>query len=137
MHFFSPVARMPLLEVIPGARTAPQTISTAVTFGRRMGKTVIVVQDSPGFWVNRILAPYGNEVGHLLAEGASIEDVDSMAVRFGFPVGPVTLLDGGGLDVAGKVAEVVQEADGHHNLPAPGAGGATVVDSGRVGRTNW
>jgi 3-hydroxyacyl-CoA dehydrogenase/enoyl-CoA hydratase/3-hydroxybutyryl-CoA epimerase len=134
MHFFSPVARMPLLEVIPGARTAPQTISTAVAFGRRMGKTVIVVQDSPGFWVNRILAPYANEIGHLLAEGASIEDIDSLAVRFGFPVGPVTLLDEVGLDVALKVAGVMQEAYGDHILPAPGPGVAALVKAGRLGR---
>jgi 3-hydroxyacyl-CoA dehydrogenase/enoyl-CoA hydratase/3-hydroxybutyryl-CoA epimerase len=134
MHFFSPVAKMPLLEVIPGARTTPQTVSTAVAFGRRMGKTVIVVRDSPGFWVNRILAPYANEVGHLLAEGASIEDIDGMAVRFGFPVGPVTLLDEVGLDVAIKVAGVMQEAYGDHIQPAPGAGVAALVKAGRLGR---
>ena len=134
MHFFSPVAKMPLLEVIPGARTSPQTVSTAVAFGRRIGKTVIVVQDSPGFWVNRILAPYGNEVGHLLAEGASIEDVDSMAVRFGFPVGPVTLLDEVGLDVAVKVAGVMQAAYGDRIVPAPGPGIAALVKEGRLGR---
>jgi len=134
MHFFSPVARMPLLEVIPGARTAPQTVSTAVAFGRRMGKTVIVVRDSPGFWVNRILAPYPNEVGHLLAEGASIEDIDSLAVRFGFPVGPVTLLDEVGLDVAVKVAGVMQEAYGDRIIPAPGPGVAALVKAGRLGR---
>src|SRR5258708_30284038 len=104
MHFFSPVAKMPLLEVIPGERTARGVVSTAVAFGRRIGKTVIVVKDSPGFWVNRILAPYANEIGHLLADGASIDAIDGMAVRFGFPVGPVTLLDEGGLDVAGTVA---------------------------------
>ena len=134
MHFFSPVAKMPLLEVIPGARTSPQTVSTAVAFGKRMGKTVIVVRDSPGFWVNRILAPYANEVGHLLAEGASIEDIDSMAVRFGFPVGPVTLLDEVGLDVALKVAGVMQEALGDRLQPAPGAGIAALVKAGRLGR---
>ena len=134
MHFFSPVAKMPLLEVIPGARTTPQTISTAVTFGRRMGKTVIVVRDSPGFWVNRILAPYANEIGHVLADGASIEDIDSMAVRFGFPVGPVTLLDEVGLDVALKVAGVMQEAYGDHIIPAPGPGIAALVKAGRLGR---
>jgi len=134
MHFFSPVAKMPLLEVIPGARTSPQTVSTAVGFGRRMGKTVIVVQDSPGFWVNRILAPYPNEVGHLLAEGASIEEIDSMAVRFGFPVGPVTLLDEVGLDVALKVAGVMQEAYGDHIIAPPGPGVAALVKEGRLGR---
>jgi len=134
MHFFSPVAKMPLLEVIPGARTSPQTVSTAVAFGRRIGKTVIVVQDSPGFWVNRILAPYGNEVGHLLAEGASIEDIDSMAVRFGFPVGPVTLLDEVGLDVAVNVAGVMQSAYGDRIVPAPGPGIGALVKEGRLGR---
>ena len=136
MHFFSPVAKMPLLEVIPGARTTPQTISTAVAFGRRLGKTVIVVRDSPGFWVNRILAPYGNELGHLLADGASIEEIDSMAVRFGFPVGPVTLLDEVGLDVALKVAGVMQEAYGDHIIPAPGGGPGigALVKAGRLGR---
>lgn len=134
MHFFSPVAKMPLLEVIPGARTVPGTVSTAVAFGRRMGKTVIVVKDSPGFWVNRILAPYANEIGHLLAEGASVEEIDSMAVRFGFPVGPVTLLDEVGLDVAVKVAEVMQGAYGDRLQPAPGAGVAVLVKAGRLGR---
>jgi 3-hydroxyacyl-CoA dehydrogenase/enoyl-CoA hydratase/3-hydroxybutyryl-CoA epimerase len=134
MHFFSPVAKMPLLEVIPGARTAPGTVSTSVAFGRRMGKTVIVVQDSPGFWVNRVLAPYANEVGHLLAEGASVEEIDGLAVRFGFPVGPVTLLDEVGLDVAVKVAGVMQAAYGDHIVPAPGPGVATLVKEGRLGR---
>src|SRR3989449_4712632 len=110
MHFFSPVAKMPLVEVIPGARTEPQTVSTAVAFGRRMGKTVIVVKDSPGFWVNRILAPYPNEVGHLLAEGASIEDIDSMAVGFRFPGWPVTLLYEVWAAVAGPIPGGRQEA---------------------------
>ncbi|MGH7569015.1 MAG: fatty acid oxidation complex subunit alpha FadJ [Gemmatimonadales bacterium] len=132
MHFFSPVAKMPLLEVIPWDRTAPWVVSTAVGFGRRMGKTAIVVKDSPGFWVNRILAPYANEVGHLLAEGASIEEIDGMAVRFGFPVGPVTLLDEVGLDVAAKVAHVMQAAYGER-LPSTG-GVSALVKAGRLGR---
>ena len=134
MHFFSPVAKMPLLEVIPGAHTEPQTVSTAVAFGRRMGKTVIVAQDSPGFWVNRILAPYANEVGHLLAEGASIEEIDQLAVQFGFPVGPVTLLDEVGLDVALKVAGVMQGAYGDRLTAPPGPGVEALVKAGRLGR---
>ncbi|HEV8305349.1 MAG TPA: fatty acid oxidation complex subunit alpha FadJ [Gemmatimonadales bacterium] len=132
MHFFSPVAKMPLLEVIPAARTAPGAVSTAVAFGRRMGKTVIVVKDSPGFWVNRILAPYAGEIGHLLAEGASVEEIDEMAVRFGFPVGPVTLLDEVGLDVAEKVAHVMAAAYGDRLQPSNGV--AALVKAGRLGR---
>lgn len=132
VHFFSPVAKMPLVEVIPGERTAPGVVSTAVAFGRRMGKTVIVVQDRPGFWVNRILAPYANEVGHLLAQGASVEEIDASAVHFGFPVGPVTLLDEVGLDVAEKVAQVMHQAFGDRLQPA--AGVSALVKAGRLGR---
>jgi len=90
------------------------------------------VKDSPGFWVNRILAPYANEIGHLLAEGASIEEIDGMAVRFGFPVGPVTLLDEVGLDVAEKVAHVMLAAYGDRLQPTPGV--AALVKAGRLGR---
>ena len=132
MHFFSPVARMPLLEVIPSARTAPGVVSTAVAFGRRMGKTAIVVKDSPGFWVNRILTPYMNEAGHLLAEGTAIEDLDDLMVQFGFPVGPITLLDEVGLDVAEKVAGVMYEAFGDRFAPSPAFAG--LAKAGRLGR---
>jgi 3-hydroxyacyl-CoA dehydrogenase/enoyl-CoA hydratase/3-hydroxybutyryl-CoA epimerase len=95
---------------------------------------VIVAQDSPGFWVNRILAPYANEVGHLLAEGASIEEIDQLAVQFGFPVGPVTLLDEVGLDVALKVAGVMQGAYGDRLTAPPGPGVEALVKAGRLGR---
>src|SRR2546428_821714 len=132
MHFFSPVDPMPLVQGISPARTAPGVVSTVVGFGRRLGKTVIVVKDSPGFWVNRILAPYANEVGHLLAEGASIEEIDAAAVGFGFPVGPVTLLDEVGLDVAEKVSQVMGAAFGER-LQAT-AGVAALVKAGRLGR---
>src|SRR5438309_802861 len=132
MHFFSPVARMPLLEVIPSARTAPGVVTTAVAFGRRMGKTAIVVKDSPGFWVNRILTPYMNEAGHLLAEGTAIEELDDLMVQFGFPVGPITLLDEVGMDVAEKVAGVMHEAFGERFAPSPAF--AELVKAGRLGR---
>jgi 3-hydroxyacyl-CoA dehydrogenase/enoyl-CoA hydratase/3-hydroxybutyryl-CoA epimerase len=132
MHFFSPVARMPLLEVIPGARTDLETISTAVAFGRRMGKTAVVVKDSPGFWVNRILAPYMNEAAYLLREGASIDGIDEVMVDFGFPVGPITLLDEVGLDVAQKASGVIHAAFGERLTPAPGL--AELVKAGRLGR---
>ena len=132
MHFFSPVARMPLLEVIPSQRTAPGVISTAVAFGRRMGKTPIVVQDSPGFWINRILTPYMNEAGQLLAAGVAIEEIDRLMVQFGFPVGPITLLDEVGMDVAEKVAGVMYDAFGERFTPSPAFAG--IVKAGRLGR---
>jgi 3-hydroxyacyl-CoA dehydrogenase/enoyl-CoA hydratase/3-hydroxybutyryl-CoA epimerase len=132
MHFFSPVARMPLLEVIPSAHTAPQTISTAVAFGRRMGKTVIVAKDAPGFWINRILGPYMNEATHLLLAGVAAEEIDRAMVRFGFPVGPITLLDEVGLDVAQHASGVLQAAFGERLAPPPAL--AELVKAGRLGR---
>jgi 3-hydroxyacyl-CoA dehydrogenase/enoyl-CoA hydratase/3-hydroxybutyryl-CoA epimerase len=132
MHFFSPVAKMPLLEVIPSSRTAPQAIATAVAFGRRMGKTAIVVKDEPGFWVNRILGPYMNEAAHLLLSGVGPADIDGAMVQFGFPVGPITLLDEVGLDVAQHAGEVLQAAFGERLAPPPAL--AALVKAGRLGR---
>lgn len=132
MHFFSPVARMPLLEVIPSARTAPQAITTTVAFGRRMGKTAIVVKDEPGFWVNRILGPYMNEAAHLLLTGVGPVEIDRAMVQFGFPVGPITLLDEVGLDVAQHAGDVLQTAFGERLAPPPALG--ALVKDGRLGR---
>jgi len=132
MHFFSPVARMPLLEVIAGARSAPAAVSTAVAFGRRLGKTVIVVKDSPGFWVNRILAPYMNEAAHLLLQGVAMEEIDRLMTQWGFPVGPITLLDEVGLDIAAKAAGVLHAAFGERLAPPPALD--ALVKAGRLGR---
>src|SRR5690606_33462449 len=110
MHYFSPVEKMPLLEVIATERTAPEVIATAVAVGQQQGKTVIVVKDGAGFYVNRILAPYLNEASHLLSEGVPIDRIDSVLVRFGFPVGPFALLDEVGLDVGTKVGPILYEA---------------------------
>jgi 3-hydroxyacyl-CoA dehydrogenase/enoyl-CoA hydratase/3-hydroxybutyryl-CoA epimerase len=134
MHFFSPVHRMPLLEVITTDRTAKDTTVTVTAFGRRMGKTVIVVQDRPGFFINRILSPYMNETGHLLAAGAPIEDLDRAMTRWGFPVGPVTLLDEVGLDVAVKAGGVMHAAFGDRLAPAIRMD--ALVQAGRLGRKN-
>ena len=134
MHFFSPVEKMPLLEVIPTLATSPDTIVTAVRFGRRMGKTVIVVSDRPGFWVNRILSPYLNEAGHLLQEGAPIGLIDRVMTDFGFPVGPVALLDEVGLDVAEKAGAVMHEAFGERMKPAGALG--RMLGATRLGRKN-
>jgi 3-hydroxyacyl-CoA dehydrogenase / enoyl-CoA hydratase / 3-hydroxybutyryl-CoA epimerase len=134
MHFFSPVEKMPLLEVIPTELTSPEAIVTAVRFGRRMGKTVIVVEDHPGFWVNRILSPYLGQAGLLVEEGVPIELVDRTMVEWGFPVGPVALLDEVGLDVAQKAAKVMQEAFGERMRP--GVGLERLLQGGRLGRKN-
>jgi 3-hydroxyacyl-CoA dehydrogenase/enoyl-CoA hydratase/3-hydroxybutyryl-CoA epimerase len=134
MHFFSPVEKMPLLEVIPTDATTPEALVTAVRFGRRMGKTVIVVEDHPGFWVNRILSPYLGQAGLLVEEGVPIELVDRSMTEWGFPVGPVALLDEVGLDVAQKAARVMQEAYGERMRP--GAGLERLLQAGRLGRKN-
>ena len=134
MHFFSPVEKMPLLEVIPTDATSPEAVVTAVRFGRRMGKTVIVVEDHPGFWVNRILSPYLGQAGLLVEEGVPIELVDRAMTEWGFPVGPVALLDEVGLDVAQKAAKVMQEAYGERMRP--GVGLERLLQAGRLGRKN-
>ena len=132
MHFFSPVEKMPLLEVITTDTTDPSVTATAVAFGRKMGKTVIVVRDRPGFWVNRILAPYLNEASQMVKEGVAIDEIDRAMKRFGFPVGPITLLDEVGLDVAHKGSGVMHRAFGERMTPTDGL--ARMIDAGRLGR---
>jgi 3-hydroxyacyl-CoA dehydrogenase/enoyl-CoA hydratase/3-hydroxybutyryl-CoA epimerase len=132
MHFFSPVQKMPLLEVIVTPRTAPEVIATTVAFGRRLGKTVIVVNDAPGFFVNRILAPYINEAARMLDEGVAIEAIDRALLDFGFPVGPITLLDEVGLDIAGKSGAIMAKAFGDRLQPSASLG--LVLAAGRLGR---
>jgi 3-hydroxyacyl-CoA dehydrogenase/enoyl-CoA hydratase/3-hydroxybutyryl-CoA epimerase len=134
MHYFSPVQKMPLLEVIVTDRTTPEATATAVALGKRQGKTVIVVRDGPGFYTSRILAPYMNEAAHLLVEGAAVDDLDRALVDFGFPVGPITLLDEVGIDVGDKVGKILHEAFG--DRMAPPAALHDVVAAGRLGRKN-
>jgi 3-hydroxyacyl-CoA dehydrogenase / enoyl-CoA hydratase / 3-hydroxybutyryl-CoA epimerase len=119
MHFFSPVDKMPLLEIIRGKETSEETVSTIAAFGRRLGKTVVICNDAPGFIVNRILGPYLNEAGYLLKEGSSIESIDKAMVAFGMPLGPLALLDEVGIDVAGKAAMVMAEVFGDRMPPSP------------------
>jgi 3-hydroxyacyl-CoA dehydrogenase/enoyl-CoA hydratase/3-hydroxybutyryl-CoA epimerase len=119
MHFFNPVHRMPLVEVIRGEQTSDEAVATAVALARRLDKTPVVVRDGPGFLVNRILAPYLNEAGWLLAEGASIEQVDRTLRRFGMPMGPFRLLDEVGLDIARHAGAVMASAFGERLDPPP------------------
>jgi 3-hydroxyacyl-CoA dehydrogenase/enoyl-CoA hydratase/3-hydroxybutyryl-CoA epimerase len=132
MHFFSPVHRMPLLEVIVTPATDRDATVTAVAYGKELGKTVIVVNDAPGFYTTRTLSAYMNEAGRLLDEGAAIDAVDGALTAFGFPVGPLTLLDEVGIDVGGKVGLVLSEAFGARMAPSDSL--RRVVESGRTGR---
>ncbi|ADE15180.1 3-hydroxyacyl-CoA dehydrogenase NAD-binding protein [Nitrosococcus halophilus Nc 4] len=117
MHYFSPVPKVPLLEVVVTEKTAPEVVATCVALGKRQNKTVIVVRDGAGFYTTRILGPYINEATHLLAEGVSIEDIDRALINFGFPVGPIKLLDEVGIDVVQKIAQILQEAFGERMKP--------------------
>src|SRR5687768_2497635 len=132
MHFFSPVPKMPLLEVIVTPATSREVTASVVSYGKTLGKTVIVVNDAPGFFANRILAPYINEAGLLIDEGVAIEAVDRALVDFGFPVGPITLIDAVGLDIAGKSGAIMLEAFGDRMAPSQSL--QRVVGAGRTGR---
>ena len=134
MHYFSPVHKMPLLEIIATKATSKEAIATAVAVGKRQGKTVIVVGDGPGFYTSRILGPYMNEAAQLLAEGAAVDAIDAALVAFGFPVGPITLLDEVGIDVGEKVGKILHGAFGPRM--APPAALHEVVAAGRLGRKN-
>ena len=100
MHFFNPVPVMPLVEVIRGKQTSDQTIATVVTYAKALGKTPIVVNDCPGFLVNRILFPYFGAFARLLHDGADFVQIDKVMEKFGWPMGPAYLLDVVGIDTA-------------------------------------
>jgi len=132
MHFFSPVHKMPLLEIVATSETALTAIATAASFGRRIGKHVIVVRDGPGFYTSRALAAYMNEATWMLEEGAAVDSLDRAMTAFGFPVGPVTLLDEVGVDVGAKVAKVMHHHLGERMSPPPSM--EKVIADGRLGR---
>jgi 3-hydroxyacyl-CoA dehydrogenase/enoyl-CoA hydratase/3-hydroxybutyryl-CoA epimerase len=120
MHYFSPVDKMPLLEIITTEKTAPWVTATCVELGKKQGKTVIVVNDGTGFYTSRILGPLMNEAAFVLAEGVKIEDIDQALVDWGFPVGPITLLDEVGIDVAAKVGPIMLAEFGDRMTAPPG-----------------
>jgi 3-hydroxyacyl-CoA dehydrogenase/enoyl-CoA hydratase/3-hydroxybutyryl-CoA epimerase len=132
LHYFSPVDKMPLAEIIPHAKTSDQTISTTVALAKKQGKTPIVVKDTAGFYVNRILAPYMNEAANILLSGERIEVLDKALTDFGFPVGPMQLLDEVGIDVGAKIGPILQRELGDRFAP-PEAFNLLIAD-GRLGK---
>ncbi|MEW6996827.1 fatty acid oxidation complex subunit alpha FadJ [Colwelliaceae bacterium BS250] len=132
LHYFSPVDKMPLAEIIAHETTSDQTISTTVAYAKRQGKTPIVVKDKAGFYVNRILAPYVNEAASILLSGEPIEKIDKAFVKFGFPVGPIKLLDEVGIDIGAKISPIL-EAELGERFKAPAAFNK-LIDDNRKGR---
>ena len=110
IHFFNPVHKMPLVEIVRGTKTAPEVVAAAVEFAKQLKKIPVVVKGTPGFLVNRLLMPYLNEAGVLLGQGASIESIDGAMLEFGMPMGPLRLIDEVGIDVAYDVACELAEA---------------------------
>lgn len=135
MHYFSPVQKMPLLEIITTEQTADWVTATAYEVGVKQGKTVIVVNDGPGFYTTRILAPFMNEALLLLEEGASIEFLDKAMKQFGYPVGPMALLDEVGFDVGAHVGETMKPMFDKRGARSSEKA-QELVDEGYLGRKN-
>lgn len=136
MHYFSPVPKMPLLEIVKTDHTADAVIASCYEFGIRQGKTCIVVKDSPGFYVNRILAPYMNECLIMIEEGVDFVTIDKALKKKGFPVGPITLFDQVGLDIAAHVVgsseKIVANRSGFEISYAV----VKMFEAGRLGKKN-
>jgi 3-hydroxyacyl-CoA dehydrogenase/enoyl-CoA hydratase/3-hydroxybutyryl-CoA epimerase len=132
MHFFNPVHRMPLVEIVRGKKTSSEAVARTLALTRALGKTPVIVRDGPGFLVNRVLAPYLNESAWMFDEGADPAHVDALFRRFGMPMGPFELLDEIGSDVAHKVGTVLHAGLGDRMRPAPLAG--RLHEAGALGK---
>lgn len=129
MHFFNPVHRMPLVEVVRGRESSDVAVATIYQLALTLGKVPVVTADGPGFLVNRILGPYLNEAGFLLADGYSVEAIDRVATDFGMPMGPLRLVDEVGIDVSGHAGEALHQALGERLAPSP-----VLVELGKTDR---
>jgi 3-hydroxyacyl-CoA dehydrogenase/enoyl-CoA hydratase/3-hydroxybutyryl-CoA epimerase/3-hydroxyacyl-CoA dehydrogenase/enoyl-CoA hydratase/3-hydroxybutyryl-CoA epimerase/enoyl-CoA isomerase len=132
LHFFNPVRQMPLVEVIRGQKTSDETIAAATAYARSLGKSPIVMNDGPGFLVNRLLLPYMNEAALLLCEGADMNAIEKAAKSFGMPMGPFTLYDVVGIDVAVHAGRTMAEAFPDRVVPAKIV--QRLLDAGRIGQ---
>jgi 3-hydroxyacyl-CoA dehydrogenase/enoyl-CoA hydratase/3-hydroxybutyryl-CoA epimerase len=134
LHFFNPVNKMPLVEIILHDRVSQNVVDSLYAWVLAVGKTPVVVKDGPGFLVNRILAPYLNEAAYMLEEGYSIEDLDQVALDFGMPMGPCRLMDEVGLDVSQKVGKILFENLGERFRPSQIS--HKLVENGFLGKKN-
>jgi len=134
MHLFSTVHKSSLLEVVVTKDSSQAVIAATLQLGRRLGKTPIVVNDGVGFYTTRLLAPYFNEAMRLLGEGAAVEDVDKAMVEFGFPTGPLMLIDEFGIDGIAKIMAIVYEGFGERLKPPSSV--RKLIEDGRLGRKN-
>lgn len=134
MHFFNPVHKMPLVEVVRGAKSSDVAVATIFDLCKKMGKTPVVMKDGPGFLVNRLLLPYLNEAVYLLEEGYSAEEIDKAFLKFGMPMGPLHLIDEVGIDVGVKVAKIFHKAFGERAAPSKSM--VKIAETGRLGKKN-
>ncbi len=132
MHFFHPVNRMQLVEVIQGEETSDHTVAVLVALAKGIGKTPIVVRDCPGFLVTRVMYPYLSQALRLLREGVSMDAIDESAVTFGMPMGPIAVIDLVGLDTVFAITQVM--AEGYPDRAEPSPLLAAMIQAGRLGR---
>jgi len=134
MNLFNQVHKMPLVEVVRGAKSSDIAVATIFDLCKKMGKTPVVMKDGPGFLVNRLLLPYLNEAVYLLEEGYSAEDIDKAFLNFGMPMGPLHLIDEVGIDVGVKVAKIFHKAFGERAAPSKSM--MKIAETGRLGKKN-
>jgi len=134
MHFFNPVHRMPLVEVIRGVETQQSAINQAVAFALALGKKAIVVEDCPGFFVNRVLFPYFAGFAKLLHDGAHYQQVDKIMERWGWPMGPAQLMDVVGIDIAAHAGQVMAESYPERMSPTFASASDALYQAGRLGQ---
>lgn len=115
LHFFNPVSRMKLVEVVVGKETAPETVERALAFTRQIAKLPVVVQDSPGFLVNRVLFPYLLDAAELYENGVSAKEIDDALLKWGMPMGPLRLIDEIGVDITVDIADTLERAYGRRD----------------------
>ena len=134
IHFFNPVRKMQMVEIIRGECTSDETVATAVAYVKRIGKSPVVVKDGPGFLVNRLLRSYLNEALQLLTEGTKMADIERASFAFGMPIGPFTLYDLVGIDTAFYAGRTMFDAFPDRVVASPIL--PALIKAGRMGVKN-